>query len=333
MTPRSFAYRNPIYSPAWEALRDPQILRVGGAYYMTGSQPPYWGEGPNPGVRLWRSDDLLSWEVAADLVRRDDMPDDAWCRDRFWSPEIHARGGRFYLTFTARNEARQTGWGQGLAVSERIEGPYRLVTRDAPLRWGGIDLSLFTDEDGRSYGYHSGAGGIVAAEIDLDRGAYASGPVPCVQMIPGTWEDRVMEGPFVIRRRGRYYLFYSCGARGYEVGYAVADRPLGPWTKAPGNPLFGVQNAESCRKMGIAFTGDPDCRLLFAGHNAVFPGPDGGDWVCYLVQEKGRRETLAIDPIRVEKGLLRTPAPTWTPQKVSLGEAWRERPAGEKARE
>jgi beta-xylosidase len=309
---KTFEYQNPIYNDCFETIRDAQITVVDGIYFLIGSLPPFW-EGASPGIKLFRSENLLEWECAAHLVDRNAISDDAWNKDRFWAPEIHYSGEAFYLTYTAKNEQQKTEWGTALAVCDTITGPYELLTRDKPLT-GGIDLSLFTDDDGRSYAFWT-QGGIRVAEVDLKNAEIISESHICAQKVPGTWEDRVIEGPYCIKRNGIYYVFYSCGARGYEVGYAWTEDIFGTWTKHDG-PLFGVQNQESCDKMGIEFTGDPDCPLMFAGHNAVFPGPDGRDWTSYLIQEKGKPEQMGIDPIWIEDGVIKTNAPTYTKQVV-----------------
>lgn len=51
----------------------------------------------------------------------------------------------------------------------------------------------------------------------------------------------IMEGPTVIKHKGKYYLFYSANhfmSRDYAVGYAVADSPLGPWHKPANNRII-----------------------------------------------------------------------------------------------
>lgn len=315
---RYFEYQNPIYSDAFEYIRDAQITNVGDKYYLTGTLSSYhWPEyRPQKGVHLFVSDDLKNWKHAADLVRREDIPDDAWYKDYFWAPEIHCKNDRFYLSFTAKNVSYKKPFGMCLAVAEQIEGPYQLLNTDQPLI-GGIDLSMLTDDDGKTYGFYT-SGGVKMVELDLDAGKLLSEPVLCVDKVPGTWEDRVIEGPYCMKRNGTYYLFYSCGARGYEVGYATAENIRGPWQKYEGNPIFGAQNQEACEKMGIEFTGDPESPILFAGHNAVFTGPDGRDWVSYLIQEKGKPEQMGIDPIWIEDGAVKTEAPTYTPQKIEL---------------
>jgi hypothetical protein len=73
------------------------------------------------------------------------------------------------------------------------------------------------------------------------------------------------------RRRTAYYLTYSANnweTPQYGVGYAVADGPLGPWRKAPNNPILS-QNA----RIGMYSTGhgdierSPDGRQLYYVHH------------------------------------------------------------------
>ena len=75
------------------------------------------------------------------------------------------------------------------------------------------------------------------------------------------WEGHLIEGPFVTRQEGRYWLFYAgndFSTPSYGIGVAVADHPLGPYTKQ-GEPLL-----RSTREW------------LAPGHASVAPGVDGG---------------------------------------------------------
>ena len=48
------------------------------------------------------------------------------------------------------------------------------------------------------------------------------------------WEGHLIEGPFVTRQDGRYWLFYAgndFATPAYGIGVAVADHPLGPYVK------------------------------------------------------------------------------------------------------
>ncbi|MEO8177110.1 MAG: glycoside hydrolase family 43 protein [Sphingomicrobium sp.] len=74
------------------------------------------------------------------------------------------------------------------------------------------------------------------------------------------WEGHLIEGPFVTRQRGRYWLFYAgndFASPGYGIGVALADHPLGPYVKQP-EPLL-----KSTREWTAP------------GHASVAPGLDG----------------------------------------------------------
>lgn len=74
------------------------------------------------------------------------------------------------------------------------------------------------------------------------------------------WEGHLIEGPFLTRQEGRYWLFYAgndFSTPSYGIGVAVADHVLGPYGKQ-GEPLLG-----STRDW------------LAPGHASVAPGLDG----------------------------------------------------------
>ncbi|MDP8994071.1 MAG: glycoside hydrolase family 43 protein [Pseudomonadota bacterium] len=74
------------------------------------------------------------------------------------------------------------------------------------------------------------------------------------------WEGHLIEGPWVTRQRGRYWLFYAGNdftTPRYGIGVAVADHVLGPYTKGA-EPLLRSTRSWSA-----------------PGHASVAPGPDG----------------------------------------------------------
>jgi arabinan endo-1,5-alpha-L-arabinosidase len=74
------------------------------------------------------------------------------------------------------------------------------------------------------------------------------------------WEGHLIEGPFVMRHEGRYWLFYAgndFSTPSYGIGVAVSQHPLGPYTKQ-GEPIL-----KSTREW------------LAPGHASVAPGLDG----------------------------------------------------------
>jgi hypothetical protein len=74
------------------------------------------------------------------------------------------------------------------------------------------------------------------------------------------WEGHLIEGPFVTYNEGRYWLFYAgndFSTPAYGIGVAVADHPLGPYTKQA-EPLL-----RSTREW------------VAPGHASVAPGANG----------------------------------------------------------
>lgn len=74
------------------------------------------------------------------------------------------------------------------------------------------------------------------------------------------WEGHLIEGPFVTRQEGRYWLFYAgndFSTPHYGIGVAVADHPFGPYTKQ-GKPLLRSTSEWAA-----------------PGHASVAPGLDG----------------------------------------------------------
>ncbi len=76
------------------------------------------------------------------------------------------------------------------------------------------------------------------------------------------WEgDAITEGPFVVKIGKKYVLTYSGRAfwdPDYAVGYALADKPEGPWRKSASNPILR-------RFRGLRGT----------GHHSLFKDKDG----------------------------------------------------------
>ena len=89
------------------------------------------------------------------------------------------------------------------------------------------------------------------------------------------WEGHLIEGPWVTRQQGRYWLFYAGNdfcTPAYGIGVAVADHPLGPYVKQP-EPLLKSTSAwwaPGHASVAPGLDGEP--QLFF---HAFFPGRGG----------------------------------------------------------
>jgi beta-xylosidase len=73
------------------------------------------------------------------------------------------------------------------------------------------------------------------------------------------------EGPFVHKRNGKYYLSWSefdTRDPRYSVAYGTSNSPLGPFEKAPQNPILKQSGA-----------------VKGAGHHSIVKIPGRDEWV------------------------------------------------------
>lgn len=89
------------------------------------------------------------------------------------------------------------------------------------------------------------------------------------------WEGHLIEGNWVTRQNGRYYLFYSgndFSTPDYGIGVAIADDPLGPFRKMPEPLLRTTKDWWGPGHPSVAIGPDGVPRLFF---HAYPPGTGG----------------------------------------------------------
>lgn len=233
----------PVY-PGYFA--DPFVLAHEGRYYA-------YGTGPRPAdgrvFEVLRSADLRHWvSLGGALAAPEDDPALA-----YWAPEVAAHDGRLFMYYSVG--VGDQGHRLRLASAERPEGPFEdcgLELTDAPFA---IDPHPFRDRDGQWYLFYAtdfldgprvGTGLVVDRLPEMTRLAGSARTVLRAsadwqlferrrEIYGGTYDWHTLEGPFVVRRGGRYICFYSGGRwenESYGVAYAVAEHPLGPWREA-----------------------------------------------------------------------------------------------------
>ena len=121
---------------------------------------------------------------------------------------------------------------------------------------------------------------------------------------------RWTEGSYTFKHDGTYYMMYSAnhfGGENYAVGYATSKSPLGPYKKAPNNPVL-QKNTDH----GGYVTG--------TGHNSVVISPDGSEMFCVYhgrTTKTGNNRVVFIDKMEILRdGTLVVHGPTTNPQPV-----------------
>ena len=241
-------------------IRDPLIVPHAEeqVYYLFGTTGlNFWKEpkdGFDPakeGFDAYTSKDLERWSGP---VRVFSTPPDFWANHHYWSPEVHAYNGRWYMfaSFKAENVCR----GVQILVSECLSGPYlphseRAVT---PGDWECLDGTLFIDECGKPWmvfcheWVQVADGEICALPLTADLRSAAGAPVLLFRASEAAWSvpnpgtnNRVTDGPYLHRTAtGALLMLWSTIAEGgYCVGVARSESGTihGPWHQAS-KPLF-----------------------------------------------------------------------------------------------
>ncbi|PKQ26845.1 MAG: glycoside hydrolase family 43 protein [Actinobacteria bacterium HGW-Actinobacteria-4] len=210
---------------------DPSICEAHGTYYVALSSFEY-----APGVPLWRSEDLLSWEPVAHALPTDaHFPAGTSEPSRgVYAPTLRYHDGRFWMITT---NVHGSDGGHILVTAERIEGPW---SEPVVVALEGIDPDIAWDDQNRCLVTYcsttSDPPRIVQAEIDSATGAVLDEPR---ELWSGTGLLHP-EAPHVIRRGQWWYLLIAEGGteRGHTVAIARGTSPRGPFVGAPHNPIL-----------------------------------------------------------------------------------------------
>lgn len=277
---------NPIF-PGWYA--DPEGAVLDGQYWVF---PTYSADFDDQTfLDAFSSPDFVHWTKHPHVLDKKDV---SWARRAMWAPAIVHANGQYYLFFGANDVHEGEIGGIGVATASRPEGPYKdalgkplineIVNGAQP-----IDQYVFRDDDGQYYMYYGGWGHCNIAKMSPD----LLGIVPFADgsKFKEVTPENYVEGPFMLKRKGKYYFMWSEGGWGgpdYCVAYAIADSPFGPF-----------------KRVGKILQQDPAV-ATGAGHHSVIQVPGKDEY--YIVyhrrplNETGRdsRETC-IDRLYFEK--------------------------------
>jgi xylan 1,4-beta-xylosidase len=167
-----FCYTNPITGDPSISMRDHCIIKVGNQWYFTGTSNPVWS-GPNPGVRLLVSDDMIFRQQHSWIIDAGELPAGCPYKGRFWAPEIHYIQNKYRLTVNSGKITKEDPKGLKthciwLFSSDQVTGPCKLVNGPLTPQYNN-DATLFEDEDGQTYLYCSD-NGLFQAKIYLNTG-------------------------------------------------------------------------------------------------------------------------------------------------------------------
>ena len=216
-------------NPVLPGIADAGVMKFNGRYYIGG----VFTHGD-----FFVSNDLVRWNGPVHVFSMNNE----WATkfsigdDQIHANDMHYINGTFHLYWSVNYWSKERNIIHiGHATSENPLGPYVEPVKDTWLE-NRIDPHLFIDDDGKLYLYMvKFTDGNTIWARPMKNPYTFEGESKCIfASQPGNWEtfdNRVEEGPWVIKYRNRYYMMYNTNHTStewgnYALGVAEASSPM-----------------------------------------------------------------------------------------------------------
>jgi len=203
------------------------------------------------------SKDLVHWTKHENVLTNNEI---TWAWQAMWAPSVVENDGKYYFFFGANDiQKNSEKGGIGVAVADSPAGPFKdllggplidkIVNGAQP-----IDQFAYND-NGQWYLYYGGWGHCNVVRLADDFKSIL--PFEDGTVYKEITPKNYVEGPFMLKRNGKYYFMWSEGGWGgpdYSVAYAISDSPFGPF-----------------ERVGKILQADPEV-ATGAGHHSVIKG-------------------------------------------------------------
>lgn len=258
---------------------DPSIVRVGDDYFMVNSSFAFY-----PGVPIWHSTDMQSWERLGYVLNRPgqlDLPDGLRISGGIYAPDIsyNPHNGLYYMVTTLVDN----GGNFYVTTADPMKGDW-----SDPV-WlpevGGIDPSFLFDSDGKAYivnndspdgpPLYDGHRAIHIHDFDWKSGKVTGEPVIIVNGGVDISEKPVwIEGPHLYHIGEKYFLMCAEGGTGPDHREVIfeSNSPKGPFKPCRINPILTQKDLNPLRQNAVT------C----AGHADLVEDVNGNWWAVFL---------------------------------------------------
>ncbi len=291
-------YTNPLF---YEEFSDPDIIRVGTDYYMTGTTMHTM-----PGLPVLHSTDLVNWTLLSYACDTLDLGPDFRLEggeiygQGIWAPCIRHKDGIFYIFSNVNKQKTQ------IFTATDPKGPWT----HSEAEYNYHDLTVFFDDDGRSYivwGYRN----LKIAELDETLHS----------VIPGTERDLTPpdslmgEGAHFYKVNGKYLITSAWFVGKMRMPCARADHIDGPWEINPAISIdedFGLMEGYKIKGAGIPFTLEPPFEIvppnpasngrLNLHQGGIVDTPDGEWWAWSMMDYNSLGRLTCLSPVTWQDG-------------------------------
>lgn len=259
-------YRNPIID---KNSPDPTILRADdGSFYLYATEN-------TRNVPIYHSTDLVNWNLLGTAFTDETRP--KWnAKGMIWAPDINKIGDKYVLYYAKSVWGGEWEAGVGVAVANSPQGPFTDCGNIIDSRKIGIQNCIdpfYIEDGGRRYLFWGSFHGIYGAELTADGLSLKPDSKP--RKVAGSF----MEGAYIQRRGGYYYLFGSAGTccegakSTYRVTVGRSKNLFGPYVDKKGQLLLDNHYEVVLQR---------NERVAGPGHNAEIVTDDAGtDFLIY----------------------------------------------------
>ena len=227
--------------------------------------------------KCYSSKDMVNWTDHGTVLSYRAF---SWSRGDAWAGQCVYRNGKYYYYLPVNQ--KNGGNAIGVAVSDSPTGPFKDALGKPLLEgYGYIDPTVFIDDDGQAYLYWGNPNlwhvklnedmisydqqlGIVKEDLKDENFGFRAKKI----------DNRTAayeEGPWLFKRKSKYYLLYPAGGVPEHLAYSTSDSPMGPW-------VYGDTIMHVIKDRG-AFTNHPGY-IEFKGKSYLFYHngglPEGG---------------------------------------------------------
>ncbi|PTX97955.1 glycoside hydrolase 43 family protein [Opitutus sp. ER46] len=286
-------YTNPLF---YDEFSDPDLIRVGEDYYLTGTTMH-----AQPGLPVLHSRDLVNWRLLTYVFDRLDLGPEFRLEEGreiygqgIWAPSFRHHRGTFYIFSNINRQGTQ------LFRATNPAGPWTHTRMKRTFH----DLSVLFDDDGKVYviwGYQ----GIHLAQLNEE----------LTDVVPGT--ERVIiekgsgigEGCHFYKLNGKYYILSAWFEGRMRMPCARADRPEGPYEVNPAISMdedFGLAEGNRLRGQKPPFQivpGNTDDRGRMSLHQGGIVDTPAGEWWGFSMMDYNSVGRLTcLSPITWQDG-------------------------------
>ncbi len=283
-------FTNPLF---YEEFSDPDMIRVGEYFYLTGTTMHSM-----PGLPILRSRDLVNWEFVTYAMDKLDLGPAFRLEEGknvygrgIWAPSFRYHNGTYYIFSNVNGQTTQK------FTATNPAGPW---TR-TPMKVSLHDLSVLFDDDGKVWvvwGYE----GIRLAQLNAD----------LTDIVPGT--DRVIipkgsgigEGAHFYKINGKYLITSAWYMGTMRMPAARADRPEGPYEYNQAISIdedFGLMKGKGLTRERKITPANPAARGRMSLHQGGIIQTTKGEWWGFSMMDYNSVGRLTcLSPITWQDG-------------------------------